>query len=46
MSDYEQKDNSGALFSNAENKKTDKHPDYTGNVMLNGKKMRIASCIQ
>ncbi len=46
MSDYEQKDNSGALFNNAENKKTDNHPDYTGNVMVNGKKMRIASWIR
>ena len=45
MSDYEQKDNTGALFSNKEKKTTEKHPDYTGNVMVNGKKMRIASWI-
>ena len=43
MSDYEQKDNTGALFSNKENKTTDKHPDYTGSVVVNGKEMRIAS---
>ena len=45
MSDYEQKDNTGALFSNKENKTTDKHPDYTGSVVVNGKEMRIAAWI-
>ena len=43
---YETKEGFGALFNNATNKKSDKHPDYTGNVMVNGKKMRIASWIQ
>ena len=32
----ERKDNPGALFSNAENKKTDKHPDYKGKAQVNG----------
>lgn len=45
MSDYEQKDNTGALFSNKEKKTTEKHPDYTGSVKVNGKEMRIASWI-
>ena len=43
MSDYEKKDNTGALFSNKENKTTEKHPDYTGSVLVNGKDMRIAA---
>ena len=32
---YEQKDNSGAAFVN-KNKTTDKHPDYTGKIMVAG----------
>ena len=42
MSDYERKENTGALFNNATNKKTDKHPDYTGNCKVNGKEMKIS----
>tara|TARA_R100001594_G_scaffold148865_1_gene205133 strand:+ start:2603 stop:2869 length:267 start_codon:yes stop_codon:yes gene_type:complete len=38
------KDNSGALFK-VEDKKSDKHPDYTGNCIVGGKKMYIASWI-
>ena len=37
------KDNSGALFK--EEKKSDKHPDYKGNCMVNGKLMYIAAWI-
>ena len=37
------KDNSGALFK-AE-KKSDKHPDYTGNCLVSGKKMYIAAWV-
>ena len=39
----ERKDNTGALFSNAENKKTDKHPDYKGKAMVNGKEMNMSA---
>lgn len=35
MSKYQQQDNSGSLFKN-ENKKTDKHPDYSGEALING----------
>ena len=34
---YETKEGFGALFNNATNKKSDKHPDYTGNAMIGGK---------
>lgn len=39
------KSNSGSLFSNAENKKTDKHPDYKGSCLVEGKKMNISAWI-
>lgn len=39
----ERKDNTGALFSNAENKKTDKHPDYKGKALVNGKEMNMSA---
>lgn len=45
MSNQEQnqnKDNSGVLFKNA-NKTSDKQPDYTGTVTVNGKELRIAA---
>ena len=45
MSDYETKENTGALFNNATNKKTDKHPDYTGNCKVGGKLMTIGAWI-
>ena len=38
------KDNSGALFKEAE-KKSEKHPDYKGNCMVNGEVMYIAAWI-
>lgn len=37
----ENKNNSGAIFKNT-NKKADNHPDYKGQVMVNGKQMDIA----
>ena len=38
------KDNSGALFKEEE-KKSEKHPDYKGNCLINGKKMYIAAWV-
>ena len=38
------KDNSGALFKEEE-KKSEKHPDYKGNCLVNGQKMYIAAWI-
>ena len=38
------KNNSGALFKEEE-KKSDKHPDYKGNCLVNGKQMYIAAWI-
>ena len=40
----ETKENTGALFNN-KNKKTEKHPDYTGSAMVNGKMMNISAWI-
>ena len=45
MSDYKTKEGHGALFNNVANKKTDKHPDYTGNAMIGGKLWQVASWI-
>ena len=41
----ERKPNTGALFSNADNKKSDKHPDYTGSALVNGKMMSMAAWV-
>jgi len=37
----ETRNNSGAIFKN-NNKKAENHPDYKGNVLVNGKEMEIA----
>ena len=41
---YETKENTGSLFPNGK-KKEDKHPDYTGKVMVAGKLMQVAGWI-
>ena len=41
---YETKENTGSLFPN-DKKKEDKHPDYTGKVMVAGKLMQVAGWI-
>ena len=40
MSQYEQKDNSGSIFSN--NKKAENHPDFKGKCKVNGVEMEVA----
>ena len=45
MSDYQMKENTGSLFSNKENKKTDKHPDYTGKALVDGKVKNLSAWI-
>ena len=43
MSEQNQnKENSGTLFKNS-NKTSEKHPDYTGTVNVNGKEFRLAA---
>ena len=40
MSQFEQKDNSGSIFSN--NKKAENHPDFKGKCKVNGVEMEVA----
>ena len=43
---YELQDNSGTLFKNNKKQDGDKLPDYTGNVKINGKELRIAGWVK
>lgn len=45
MSTYQQKDNTGVLFRNTK-KESEKHPDYTGNLLINGKPMRMSAWVK
>tara|TARA_E500000305_G_C3928026_1_gene191421 strand:+ start:86 stop:334 length:249 start_codon:yes stop_codon:yes gene_type:complete len=40
--DFEQKDMTGVLFPDKE-KKSENHPDLTGSVTIEGKKLRLAA---
>ena len=42
---YEIKDNQGTLFNASEKKKSDKHPDYTGNCKINNVVMNISAWV-
>ena len=42
---YEQKEGQGSLFKNEE-KKSEKHPDYTGEIKLNGQMKRLAAWVK
>jgi hypothetical protein len=42
---FEQRDNSGSLFKN-DRKTTEKHPDYTGNLMVAGVEYRLSAWIK
>lgn len=44
MSEYQQKDNSGALFKN-DKKETDSHPDYKGSAMIQGSEFWVSGWI-
>lgn len=42
---YTMKENSGSLFRN-ENKREDKHPDYTGSIMIGDTEKRISAWLK
>ena len=44
MSNYEQKDNSGALFKN-DKRETENHPHYKGSIRVDGKDYWVSSWI-
>ena len=40
---YEQREGQGSLFANDKKQAGSSQPDMTGNILLNGKKMRLAA---
>ena len=44
MSNYQMQDGQFTLFKN--NKTTNNAPEYTGEIMVNGKKMRLAAWVK
>lgn len=42
---FEQRDNSGALFKN-DKKEQENHPDYQGQIMVAGRKYRLAAWLK
>lgn len=44
MSDYEQKDNSGAMFVN-DKKESETHPDRKGSAMIDGKQYWVSGWV-
>lgn len=45
MSNYQQKEGQGSLFKNLK-KNNEKSPEYTGNILLNGKEMRLSAWVK
>ena len=45
MAEFTINDMSGALFKNKD-KKTDRHPDYTGQCVVNGELLRLSAWIK
>jgi hypothetical protein len=44
MSEFQQKDNEGALFAN-DRKETEKHPDYKGDALIGGTQYYLSAWI-
>lgn len=45
MSNYEQKDGTGSLFSN-DQKETDRHPDFNGTITINGQQFYLSAWVK
>lgn len=45
MSNYEQKDGSGALFKNSE-KESENHPDYRGSIKIGGTEFWLSAWLK